>query len=111
MNPIPVNLTFEDFVRSGNEWMMSILRSWQEASIDGLNAWMKSIAPLVPDFNLYHEMPTFLQDALGDPDAILDDVFSFAVGVLELQRGFIHAVYRASLISPRTPFVPPDISD
>ena len=59
-------LTYEDFVRSMNEQGLSILTSWQQGAIEAYAGWMKAVAPLMPDLNLYHELPTFLQDALGE---------------------------------------------
>lgn len=99
-------LTFEDVARSGNEQMLSILTSWQQGSLEAFNAWMKTISPLVPDLNMYHELPTFMQDALGDPESILNNNYTFAIDVLNLQREWAHEIFKASMIAPRTPYVP-----
>lgn len=99
-------LTLEDVVRSTNNQMLSILTSWQEGSIEAYNAWMKAVAPLIPDLNIYHELPTAMQDALGNPEAIMDLNYSFAISVVNLQREFIQEIFKASFIAPRTPYVP-----
>lgn len=99
-------LTYEDFVRSMNEQGLSVLTSWQQGSIEAYAGWMKAIAPLIPDLNLYHELPTALQDALGDPEKILDNQYATAIAIVNLHREFVQEVFRASFIAPRTPHVP-----
>lgn len=99
-------LTYEDVIRSTNDQMLSVLTSWQQGAIEAYYAWMKAIAPLIPDLNLYHEMPTAIQDALGDPEAIMDHNYNFAISVVNLQREFVQEIFRASFIAPRTPHVP-----
>jgi hypothetical protein len=99
-------LTYEDFVRSMNEQGLSILTSWQQGAIEAYAGWMKAVAPLMPDLNLYHELPTFLQDALGDPERILDNQYATAIAIVNLHREFVQEVFRASFIAPRTPFIP-----
>lgn len=99
-------LTYEDVVRSLNDQMLSILTSWQQGSIEAYYAWMKAIAPLIPDLNLYHELPSALQDALGDPEKIMDNNYQFAIAVVNLQREFVQEIFKASFIAPRTPYIP-----
>ena len=99
-------ITFEDMVRSMQDQLLTILTSWQQGSIDAFHAWMRAAAPLMPDLNLYHELPTFAQDALGDPERIVESYYAFAIQILNLHKEFVHEVFRASMIAPRTPFVP-----
>ena len=99
-------ITFEDVVRSMQDQLLTILTSWQQGSIDAFQAWMKAVAPLMPDLNLYHELPTFAQDALGDPERIVESYYAFTIQILNLHKEFVHEVFRASMIAPRTPFVP-----
>ncbi|GGG48646.1 hypothetical protein GCM10011374_08830 [Kocuria dechangensis] len=99
-------LTFEDLVRSSTDQMLTVLTSWQQGTMEAYAAWMKSIAPLIPDLNLYHEMPTAVQDLLGDPEKIIDDLYQFAIAVLSLQHEFVKEVFRSSFIAPLTPYVP-----
>lgn len=99
-------LTFEDLVRSSTDQMLTVLTSWQEGTMEAYAAWMKSIAPLIPDFNLYHEMPTAMQDLFGDPEKIIDDIYQFAIAVLSLQHEFAKEIFRSSFIAPLTPYVP-----
>lgn len=99
-------LTYEDLLRSMNDQLLSILSAMQQGSIDAYIAWMKAIAPMMPDLNFYHEMPTMLQDSFGDPDAIVDNHYDLIVSVVNLHREFVQAVFRASFIAPRTPHVP-----
>ncbi len=104
-------LTLEDVVRSTNDQALLVLTSWQQGSIEAFSAWMKAIAPLIPDLNVYHELPTALQDALGDPEAILDNNYQFAIAVVNLQREFTQEVFRASYMAPRIPQVPRVLPD
>lgn len=99
-------ITFEDVVRSIQDQLLTILTSWQQGSIDAFRAWMKAVAPLMPDLNLYHELPTVAQDALGDPERIVESYYAFAIQILNLHKEFVHEMFRASMIAPRTPFVP-----
>lgn len=99
-------LTFEDFVRSTSDQILTVLTSWQQGMIEAYNAWIKAISPLIPDFNVYHELPTALQDLLGDPEKIIDHVYQFMIAVLSLQREFVQEMFRASFIAPLTPYVP-----
>ncbi len=99
-------LTFEDVVRGSNEQMLSVLTSWQQGSIEAYYAWMKAIAPLIPDMNLYHEMPTFIQDMMGNPEVILEHNYQTAIAVVNLNREFVQEIFKASFIAPRTPHVP-----
>lgn len=101
-----MTLTYEDLVRSTNDQVLSVLTAWQQGSTEAYLAWMKAIAPMMPDLNLYHELPTFIQDSLGDPDAILDHNYDLIVAVVNLHREFVQAIFRASFIAPRTPHVP-----
>lgn len=98
--------TFEDLVRSMNDQMLTILRSWHQGSIEAYDAWMKAVASLMPELNLYTELPTVAQDALGDPEAILDNYYHFAIEVLGMQREFVAEVFKTSMIAPRTPHIP-----
>lgn len=102
----PAMITFEDAVRSAQDQTLTILTSWQQGATEAFQAWMKAIAPLLPDLNLYHELPTFMQDALGDPEAIMESSYSFMIKVLELYKDFAVEVYQASMVAPRTPMVP-----
>lgn len=99
-------LTLEDVVRSSNDQMLGILTAWQQGAIEAHYAWVKAVSPLVPDLNVYHELPTVMQDALGDPDKIMDHNFNFVVGVANLHRDFIREIFKASFMAPRTPHVP-----
>lgn len=100
-------ITLEDVVRSTNDRMLSVLTSWQQGAIEAHHAWMQAMAPLVPELNPYHEMPTALQDALGDPEKIMDHNYRFAVAVVDLQRDYIQQLFHSSSVAPRTPHVPP----
>lgn len=100
-------LTLEDVVRSNYDQLLGILTAWQQGAIEAHYAWVKAISPLVPDLNVYHEMPTMLQDALGDPDKIMDHNFNFVVAVANLQREFMREIFMSSFMAPRTPHVPP----
>lgn len=100
-------LTFEDSVRAGNDQLLSILTQWQQGTLEAYDSWITMIRPLVPDVNLYHEMPTAIQDTLGNPDGIIDGYYRFWVGVLGLWREFAREVLRTSIVAPRTPYVPP----
>lgn len=99
-------ITYEDVTRSMQEQVLSVLTSWQQGSIDAFHAWMKATAPLLPDLNVYHELPTFAQDALGDPEQIVESYYAFAIQILNLHKEFVQELFRASMIAPRTPFVP-----
>lgn len=99
-------ITFEDVVRSMQDQLLTILTNWQQGSLDAFQAWMKATGPLMPDLNLYHELPTFAQDALGNPERIVESYYAFAIQILNLHKEFVHEVFRASMIAPRTPFVP-----
>lgn len=99
-------ITFEDVVRNSQDQLLALATSWQQGSIDAFHAWMKAAAPFMPDLNFYHEMPTFAQDALGDPEKIVESSYGFAIQILNLQKEFVQEVFRASMIAPRTPFVP-----
>lgn len=99
-------ITYEDALRSAQGQTLTILTSWQQGSIEAFHAWLKAASPLLPDLNLYHELPTFAQDALGDPEAIIESAYGFAISVLELHKEFVHEVFKASMIAPRTPHVP-----
>lgn len=98
-------ITLEDMLSSMQDQMLAILTSWQQASAEAIQAWVTAMSPLLPDLNLYSELPTAMQDALGNPEAIIESGYAFAIRVLELQREFALELFRASLISPRTPFV------
>lgn len=98
-------ITFEDILSSMQDQVLAILTSWQEAGTEAVHAWVTAMSPLLPDLNIYSELPTIMQDALGNPEAIIESGYAFAIRVLELQREFVLEVFRASLISPRTPFV------
>lgn len=100
-------ITLEDLVKSMNSQLLSVLTSWQEGSVESYHAWIKAIAPMTPDFNLYHELPTALQDLLGNPEAIIESYYQLAIAMLNLQRDFIHDVFTSSMVAPRTPFLPP----
>ena len=99
-------LTYEDFVRSMNEQGLSILTSWQQGAIEAYAGWMKAVAPLMPDLNLYHELPTFLLNALADPERILDNQYATALAIVNLHRELGQEVSRPSLVAPRAPLVP-----
>lgn len=99
-------ITLEDMMRSMMEQTLSTLTSMQQGSIEAFHAWMKATAPLMPDLNLYHEMPTFAQDAIGNPAKIFDLFYEFMSAVLELNKEYMQEVYRASVLAPRTPMVP-----
>lgn len=99
-------LTFEDIVRSTFDQMLSALTAMQQGSIEAMHAWMRAASPLLPDLNVYHEMPTMLQDMLGNPEAIMEESYNFALEVLKLQREFLSEVFNASMVAPRTPYVP-----
>jgi hypothetical protein len=99
-------ITFEDVVRSTQDQILAVLTSWQQGSIEAIHAWMTAAGPLMPDLNLYHELPTFAQDALGDPERIVESYYAFAIQILNLHKEFVQEVFRASTIAPRTPFVP-----
>lgn len=98
--------TLEDVVRSTNDQMLGVLTSWQQGAIEAYYAWMKAISPLIPDLNVYHELPTAMQDALGDPDKIMDHNYEFAIAVVNLQREFVREIFQASFMAPRIPQVP-----
>lgn len=98
-------ITLEDLLRSMQNQALTVLTSWQQGSIEAFQSWMTAMAPLMPDLNFYHELPTFAQDALGNPEAIVESAYGFAIRILELQKEFVLEIFRASMIAPRTPFV------
>lgn len=99
-------LTVEDMVRSMNQDLLTILTTWQRGTIDAFGAWFKVVASMMPELNLYSEMPTAVQDMLGDPEGIIDSYYRLGVGVLALQREFVAEMFQASMVAPLTPFVP-----
>lgn len=105
--PMPVPITLEDLIKSMNSQMLSVLTSWEEGSIESYHAWIKAISPIIPDFNFYHELPTAMQDLLGNPEVIIESYYQLAIAILNLQRHFIHEVFTSSLVAPRTPYLPP----
>lgn len=104
---MPVPITLEDLITSMNSQLLSVLTSWQEGSVESIHAWIKAVAPMMPDLNLYHELPTAMQDLLGNPEGIIESYYQLAIAVLNLQRDFIHEVFTSSMVAPRTPYLPP----
>lgn len=99
-------LTFEDVVRSTCDQMLSVMTAIQQGSIETMHAWTRSVGPLMPDLNVYHEMPTFMQDLMGNPENIMEEMYNLMFEVLKLQREFVSEVFNVSLMAPRTPYVP-----
>ncbi len=100
-------ITFEDLIKSMNSQMLSAMTSWQEGSSEAFHAWFKAVSPMMPDLNLYHELPTMFQDMLGNPEGIIQSFYELAIDILKLQRDFLHDVFTSSMVAPRTPFLAP----
>jgi len=99
-------ITFEDIMRTMQDQMLTTLTDLQQGSIEAYLAWVKATSHMLPDFNLYHEMPTFMQDMLGDPEAMVENYYDFAIKVMHLQKEWVHEIFQASMMAPQTPHLP-----
>ncbi|XBB69984.1 hypothetical protein ABFU82_11930 [Nocardioides sp. WV_118_6] len=100
--------TYEDLVRAFSDQTLAALGGVQQGMIDALGAWSRALGAVVPDLSLSHELPTAWQDALGDPEAIIDEAHRFWTAVLELWRELVVTAFRASFLAPRAPYLPLD---
>lgn len=99
-------ITFEDMMRSMQDQMLHGFTNMQQGSIEAYHAWVKATSHMMPDLNIYHEMPTFMQDMLGDPERMVEAYFEFVIKVLELQKEWVHEMFQASVLAPQTPHLP-----
>ncbi len=99
-------ITMEDVLRTMQDQMLATLTDFQQGSIEAYHAWLKATSHLMPEFNLYHEMPTFMQDMIGDPEAIVESYFEFLVKVMQLQKEWVAEIFASSALAPQTPHLP-----